>query len=256
MKGTEGESQNMNKEAKEEESKSGKIEVERKGETVIASRCVNPFSSDVFEEFSPMGEFEILGNSWGHFCGDSCDFSVRVPAGSLGVPVVTDVLVSPLSVGVLGADFPSDLECEIAEPQSFSVSKMRQASLMESQGSMSMEDLQEGLLPIARRKIQEVDCEVGQGWAAVYQAVANRMLDYLNNSEVLKVNTRDLVFHVLAPNEPNVNIEHIVMQARGEGHQRLFQAFFGKEQKRFSSPAWQDGRHRTEAEEPGTLPSG
>ena len=41
----------------------------------------------------------------------------------------------------------------------------------------------------------------------VYQAVAKMMLDYLNNSEVLKVNTRELEFHVLAPDEPNVNIE-------------------------------------------------
>ena len=29
----------------------------------------------------------------------------------------------------------------------------------------------------------------------------------------------------LAPNEPNIDIEHMVMQARGEGRQRLFQAF-------------------------------
>ena len=53
--------------------------------------------------------------------------------GSPGVLVVTDVLVSLLSVGVLGVDFPSDLECEFAEPQSFSVSRKRQASLLESQ---------------------------------------------------------------------------------------------------------------------------
>ena len=57
----------------------------------------------------------------------------------------------------LNADFFSDLECNIAEPQSFSVSRKRQASLME-RGSISMEDLQEGTLPFARRKIQEVDC--------------------------------------------------------------------------------------------------
>ena len=59
-----------------------------------------------------------------------------VPVGTLGVPDVIDVLVSPLSVGVPGVDFPSNLECEIAEPQSFSVSRKRQTSLVESQGSM------------------------------------------------------------------------------------------------------------------------
>ena len=48
-------------------------------------------------------------------------------------------------------------------------------------------------------KVQEVDCEVGQGWAAAYPAVAQRMLDHLNNSEMLKLNTRELEFHVLAP---------------------------------------------------------
>ena len=148
-----------------------------------------------------------------------------VLVGSPRVPVVTDVLVSPLLVRVVGVDFLSGLECEIAEPQSCSISLKRKASFVESQRSMSMEDLQEGTPPFARRKIQEVDCGVGHGWAAFYQAVAKRMLDYLTNSEVLKVNTRELEFHVLAPNGPYVNIEHIVVQARGERHQRLFQAF-------------------------------
>ena len=59
----------------------------------------------------------------------------------------------------------------------------------------------------------------------VYQAVAKRMLDYLNNSEVLKVNILELEFHVLAPNEPSVKIEHIEMKASGEEHQRLFRVF-------------------------------
>ena len=51
------------------------------------------------------------------------------------------------------------------------------------------------------------------------------MLDCLNKSEVLRVNAQELEYHVLAPNEPSIDIEHIVMQARGEGHQRLLQAF-------------------------------
>ena len=57
---------------------------------------------------------------------------------------------------------------------------------------------------------------VDHGWTAVYQTVAKRMLDYLNKSEVLKVNAQELEFHVLAPNETNIDIEHIVRQARGE----------------------------------------
>ena len=106
------------------------------------------------------------------------------------------------------------------------------------------------------KKTQEVDCGVGHGWAAVYPAVAKRLLDYLDNSEVLKVNIRELEFHVLAPNEPTVDIEHIVMQARGEGHQRLFQASICEEQQRFWSPVWHDGKdaHHTGTGMPGGFP--
>ena len=71
--------------------------------------------------------------------------------GSLGVLVVIGVLVSPLSVGVLGENFVSGLECEIAEPQS-SLSRKRQASLVDCQGSMSMEDLQKGTLPLCEKE--------------------------------------------------------------------------------------------------------
>ena len=69
--------------------------------------------------------------------------------------------------------------------------------------------------PIPRRRIQEVDCGVNHGRAAIYQVVARRMLSYLDKSEVLKVNAREFESYVLAPNEPNIDIEYIVMQARG-----------------------------------------
>ena len=88
-----------------------------------------------------------------------------------------------------------------------------------------MENSHEEVPPITRRRFQEVDCGVDHGWAAVYQTVAKKMLDDLNKSEVLKVNARELECHVLAPNEPNIDIEHIVRQARGEKHQRLIQVF-------------------------------
>ena len=57
-----------------------------------------------------------------------------------------------------------------------------------------------------------------------------------DNSEVLKVNTRELEFHVLAPNEPNVDIQHIVIKD-------FSKPSVGKEQKRFWSPVWHDGRN-------------
>ena len=49
-----------------------------KEKTEIKRKCVNPNSSDVLEEFSPMGESESFGGSCGDFCGGSCGFSVRV----------------------------------------------------------------------------------------------------------------------------------------------------------------------------------
>ena len=52
-----------------------------------------------------MGESESFGCSCGDFCGGSCGFSVCVLAESPGVVVVTDVLVSLSSLGVLGDEF-------------------------------------------------------------------------------------------------------------------------------------------------------
>ena len=52
---------------------------------------------------------------------------------------------------------------------------------------------------------------------------ARMMLSYLDNSEASKVGTKDLEEHVLAPNEPSVNIEYIVRQARGVKHKKMFQ---------------------------------
>ena len=52
-----------------------------------------------------------------------------------------------------------------------------------------------GFVSITRRNIQEVNCGVDRGWAAVYQAVAKRMSDYMNKSEVLRVNAQELEWH-------------------------------------------------------------
>ena len=133
------------------------------------------------------------------------------------VLVVIFVSVSPSSVSVLGEDFLSVSDCEFVESQSFSLCRKRQAFLIQSQGGMSMEDTAEEVPPMSRRKIQEVDCGVDHRWAAIYQAVGKRMLDHLNKCEGLKVDTQELEYHVLAPNEP-----HMVMHARGERHQQLF----------------------------------
>ena len=52
-----------------------------------------------------------------------------------------------------------------------------------------------------------MDCKVNQSWAAVYQSVARRMLSFSDNSEALKVDTKELEDHVLAPSEPRVDID-------------------------------------------------
>ena len=78
----------------------------------------------------------------------------------------------------------SGYDCEFCAPQSFSLSRKRQAFLVESQGGLSVDNAPEEVPPITGRNIQEVHCGVVRGWAAVYQTVAKRMLDYLNKSEV------------------------------------------------------------------------
>ena len=78
----------------------------------------------------------------------------------------------------------------------------------------------------ARRKVQEVDNEVNQNWTAVDRMIARKMLKYLEDSEALKVSTRELKEQVLSPNEPSVNIVRVARQARSEKKQRkLFQIF-------------------------------
>ena len=51
------------------------------------------------------------------------------------------------------------------------------------------------------------------------------MLKYLENSEVLKVSTREVKEQVLCPNEPSANIVCIARQVRSEKSKKLFQIF-------------------------------
>ena len=120
------------------------------------------------------------------------------------VPVVTDVSVSPASVGVLGDVSLCVSDCETVKSQSFSSSRRRRAFHMESQGEMNTARSPEDVQPLSRRRTQEVDCGANQ------QSLARRMLSYLDHSEALKVDARDLEDYVFvfAPNEPRVDIEH------------------------------------------------
>ena len=55
----------------------------------------------------------------------------------------------------------------------------------------------------SRRRAQEVDCAVNQSWAAV----ARRMLSYLDNSEALKVSTKELKEQVVSPTQHGAHRE-------------------------------------------------
>ena len=143
--------ENVNEEAKEEENKRGKREVEKEDDKMVfKKRCANSSSSssDFFEDCSSLEGSESFGDSRGHFCGGSCGFSVRVPARSPGVPVVTDVLVSHLSVGALGEDFLSGSDRQFGESRSFVLPRTRQAFRIDSQGGMSLENSPEEVPPV------------------------------------------------------------------------------------------------------------
>ena len=80
VEGTEERRKEMDKEAREEERRSGKREVEmEKGETVVKRRCVNPFSSVFVEEIDPVDVGEISGVLGGGSGGLSvCGLQIRL----------------------------------------------------------------------------------------------------------------------------------------------------------------------------------
>ena len=72
MRGTEEGRKKVSKEAKDEESKSGKREVGReKKNTIVKRRCVHSLSINNFEDFSPLG-VSACGVAWCDCC-DCCD---------------------------------------------------------------------------------------------------------------------------------------------------------------------------------------
>ena len=104
------EMERRNEEAKQQESKRGKREVEGEGERVKIKRtCVNRMLCNCFEDFSSMAEWESDGDSLG--------FSVCVTAASSSVTVVPVALVSPSSVSGFGETVLSDSDCQFVESQ-------------------------------------------------------------------------------------------------------------------------------------------
>ena len=67
------------------------------------------------------------------------------------------------------------------------------------------------------------------------------MLKYLEDSEVMKVSTRELEEQVLSPNEPRIDVLRIARQARND-EKNCFRSS-DKEKMRSSSLVWRDGRN-------------
>ena len=109
----------MEEKLKKRRVKEGKERWRDEEKTVIKRMCVNPNSSDVSEEFSPMDESESFGDSCYDSCGDSCGFSVCVPAVSSCGLDVTNVSVSLSLMSVLGDDYFLASKSEFVEPHSF-----------------------------------------------------------------------------------------------------------------------------------------
>ena len=121
------EMEKWNEEAKQEESKSGKREVEREEERmVIKRRCVNRVPAMSSRNFVPFMRWNVLGILVVFWC------------------------VSLLCVVLSGFD------CEFVESQSFSFSGKRQAFFIESRGVMGMEETREKTPPESRRRIHTI----------------------------------------------------------------------------------------------------
>ena len=71
-------------------------------------------------------------------------------------------------------------------------------------------------------------------WTARDRAVTARMARYLSKSERLEVEIEE-------PEEFEVDVRHIAVEARGEKHRRLLHAFSVQGLSDFSVTAWRDG---------------
>ena len=73
-------------------------EEKEENETVIVIRsCVNPVSTEAFDIFSQGEDSESCGKSWGDLWDESGGLSDCDSGTWTGLPVVTDVFVSPSS---------------------------------------------------------------------------------------------------------------------------------------------------------------
>ena len=179
---------------------------------------MNPLSNDVVEEFGPLDDSGSFGDSGSDFHGESCGFWECVLVVSLGVLVVTDVSVSPATVGVLGEASPSDSDCEIVKPQFSPVNaplasrrKILPPTPQQSpQPSIEVTQLQMEVTD------QEFACgkeyEGEYGWTARDRVIARR--EHLDRSES-QVEVEELEL-LLGPEDPQVDLRYIFDECEEE----------------------------------------
>ena len=92
----------------------------------------------------------------------------------------------------------------------------------------------------SQRSVQDDNDKGDICWTEACEGIARRMLKCLEDSEVTKVSTRELVEQVLSPNESRINIVRIARQARNENGKMCFR-FSDKEKTRCSSLVRRDG---------------
>ena len=138
-----------------------------------------------------------------------------------------------------------DSDCEFVESQSFSFSAKSEGSSLEGQGGMSIEGTPEKTPPASRRKIHAIGCGDDLWWVPLFQAVMARMENYLNRCESLEVETKELEYSLLAPEEQDVGLRRIALHASGDRHQRLFHTFSQQGRSEFwvaSVARWDEAR--------------
>ena len=157
-------------------------------------------------------------------------------AGS-DVPVLAGVGVSaPSEVTVVCEDVPSDSEWDFLEPQSFSFSKKRNFACVAGQDAMNYEGtpVKAPLCPKRRMitPLPQQSCfasmEEESRWSAQERTAAARMEQYVNNSDVLKLEIAEEDENSLGPECSHVDVKHIVRNATREGR-NIFESFSVRE---------------------------
>ena len=90
---------------------------------------------------------------------------------------------------------------------------------------MNVDGTPEKTPPASRKNIRGVECGGEHRRSTLDKAVMARMEHYLSRSESLEVDSEELEYYLLGPEESDVDIRHIALVARGEKHQRLFCTF-------------------------------